>query len=81
MQQPETVSERVAVVLARLYAGRAMTTAEVAELTGLTARGALYMMNRLCRVQPLVLDDGRWQMCQQMTGAVAAIAVDERCTD
>lgn len=81
MQQPETVSERVAVVVARLYEGRAMTTAEVAELTGLTVRGAHYLMNRLCRVQAIILNDGHWQMCH---GAVAAIAdgtVRTDCTD
>lgn len=69
--RPETVSERVAAVMARLYEGRAMTTAEVAELTGLTVRGAHYMMSRLCRVQAISFDDGKWQMCH---GAVAAIA-------
>ncbi len=64
VQRPETVSERVAVVLAQLYAGGAMTTAEVADLTGLTVRGAHYLMSRLCRVQAIVLDDGHWQICQ-----------------
>lgn len=67
--QPETASERVAVVLARLYEGRAMTTAEVAELTGLTMRGAHYLMSRLCRVQAIILDNGHWQMCQEVIDA------------
>lgn len=61
--QPETVSERVAVVLARLYEGRAMTTAEVAELTGLTINGAYKLMYRLSRIQSIVLVDGVWQTC------------------
>jgi len=60
--QPETVSERVAVVMERLYEGQTMTTVEVAKLTGLTVRGAYYLMNRLCRVQPIVLYDKRWML-------------------
>lgn len=69
MEQPETVSERVAMVVERLCEGRAMTTAEVAELTGLTVRGANHLMNRLCRVQAIILTDGYWQMCREMIDA------------
>lgn len=58
---PETVTERVAVVLLKL-SERPLTTVEVAEMTGLSLRGAYYLMNRLCRVRPIVLENGQWRI-------------------
>ena len=60
--EPETVTERVAVVVMELANGEEMTTREIAEMTGLTYFGAWRLMNRLCRVPKLSLtySSGRW---------------------
>ena len=41
--------------------GRRFTTDEVAELCGVTKRGAYYIMGRISRVVPLVVEDGSWR--------------------
>jgi len=59
---PETATERAALVTWLLMHGGSLTTAEVARRVGLTARGALYLCNRLSLVLPITLVDGRWQV-------------------
>ena len=48
--EPDTASERVAVVVMELMNGEEMTTRQVAELLGITRMGRGTLMNRLCRV-------------------------------
>ena len=57
---PEIPSERVAIIVFLLCKGRKFTTDEVAELCGVTKRGAYYIMSRISRVLPLTLDNGTW---------------------
>lgn len=60
IQTPEIPSERVAVIVFLICKGRKFTTNEIAELCGVTKRGAYYIMSRISRVLPLTLDDGTW---------------------
>ena len=57
---PEVPSERVAIIVFLLCKGRKFTTMEVAELCGVTRRGAYAIMARISRVLPLTLDNGTW---------------------
>lgn len=66
MSAPETVTERVTVVVHGLTLGKSMTIGDVMALTGLTRSGAYTLMNRVSRVAPLVLDAGRWQLLQHV---------------
>ena len=59
--QPEVTTERVAVIVFLLCKGRRFTTREVAELCGVTQRGAYAIMARISRVLPLVLDGSGWR--------------------
>lgn len=61
--EPDTVTERVAVVVMELMNGEEMTTRQVAEATGLTHVGAWYLMNRLGRIWKLRLAyvKGAWK--------------------
>ena len=57
--------ERAAVITYYLVMGEALTTKEIADITCLKRRGALYLMARLCRVLPIYLDDDyRWRVCK-----------------
>lgn len=62
--EPETVSERVALVVWYMAHGLALSTQEVAKITGLTSDGAWYLMNRIGRVLPIYLDNNIWRVCQ-----------------
>lgn len=54
-------TERIGLVTWSLMLGTAFTTAQVADLTGLTWGGAYRMLYRLSRVLPIYRDDdGRW---------------------
>lgn len=58
---PEMIAtERIGLVVHRLTRGEFATTAEIAGWTGLTRVGAWLMMNKLSRVLPLALVDGKW---------------------
>ena len=57
---PEVPSERVAIIVFLLCKGRTFTTDEIAELRGVTKRGAYYIMSRISRVLPLALNGGTW---------------------
>jgi len=53
--------ERAASIAWCLCEGARLTTRQVAERTGVCLRSAYYMMNRLARVTPIILDEcGRW---------------------
>jgi hypothetical protein len=59
-----TPQERAGMVVWHLAQGEGMRTRDVAALTGLTRRGALYLMHRLSRCLPFYQDDGGfWQVC------------------
>ena len=53
-------SERVAIIVFLLCKGRKFTTNEVAELCGVTRRGAYAIMARISRVLPLTFENGEW---------------------
>lgn len=61
IQSPEITTERVAVIVYLLARGRRFRTSEVADLCGVTQRGAYAIMARISRVVPLVLDSGEWK--------------------
>lgn len=65
--QPETVTERVAVVVHRMTLGERMTIADVMQATGLKRAGAYALMARVSRVAPLVLDAGQWSLLRVYT--------------
>ena len=54
-------TERVGIVVWLLSNGRAMTTAEVAEMVGTSHHGAWAMLAKLCRVLPLTLEGTTWR--------------------
>ena len=61
-------TERVAIVTAALAVGKQLTTAEVAQLVGLSRCGAWELLSKLSRVLPIMQtrgDDGRlvWHRC------------------
>jgi hypothetical protein len=56
-----TPQERAAVVAWHLAAGACLSTAEVARRTGLTVRGAYFLMDAVSRVAPVINDNGRWR--------------------
>jgi hypothetical protein len=69
--EPETPSERVALVVWWLAHGQCLTTRQISSLTGLTDRGSRLMVERLSRVIPIYSEDGEvdgrrvsvWQAC------------------
>ena len=64
MSEPDTITERAALVTWHLVHGESMQTKDVAELTGLSINGAYRLMIRLSRVIPIYQDqDDRWQVC------------------
>ena len=64
-QQPQTPIERATVVMSHLYAGRCLTTADVAQICGITRQGAYRLLDTMSRVCPLLLDGGEWQLTKQ----------------
>lgn len=60
--EPESATERAALVTWLLVHGAALTTHEVATRTGLSVRGARYLCDRLSTVLPVILVDGYWQV-------------------
>ena len=60
--EPESVTERAALVTWLLVHGAALTTNEVAARTGLSVRGAHFLCDKISTVLPVVLVDGRWQL-------------------
>jgi hypothetical protein len=58
-----TAQEKAALIAWHLAHGEAMTTAEVASITGLSWAGAWFLMNRLSRVLPIYRNDsGIWSV-------------------
>ncbi len=58
--QPEVTTERVAVIVFLICKGRRFSTRDVAQLCGVTQRGAYAIMARISRVLPLALLNGEW---------------------
>jgi hypothetical protein len=65
-----TPQERAALVAWHLAHGEAMTTRQVAELTGLAIGGSYRLMNALSRVLPIYRADGVWQVCAMQEAEV-----------
>ena len=61
-EEPDTPQERVAIVVWWLAHGEALTTRQVAEMTGLGERGARVLMIGISRVLPLRLWEGKWEV-------------------
>ena len=62
--EPDTITERAALVTWHLCHGEAMQTRQIAEITGLGMAGAWVLMQRLSRVIPIYQDDrGFWLVC------------------
>ena len=59
-------TERVAVVVYRLMLGERLTTAAVADLTGISWSGAYYMMTKISRVAPVVQCSGHWLVTSRL---------------
>jgi hypothetical protein len=57
-------TERVGLVVWRLWHRRSLTTVEIAELAGVTRAGAWTMMDKLSRKLPIVLVDGVWRVVE-----------------
>lgn len=57
-------TERIGLVVWRLWHRRALTTVEIAELAGVTRAGAWAMMDKLSRKLPIVLVDGEWRVIE-----------------
>jgi len=53
-------TERVAVIVWQLADGEALTTAQVAEIAGISRQGAFQMLQKLARVIPILCFDGEW---------------------
>lgn len=68
MSRDTNTTERVAKVAWRLSTGGALTTAEAAQLAGITARGAWRMLDKLSRVLPIVQVDGVWRLADGCPG-------------
>ena len=67
---PETPSERVALVVWWLVHGEGLTTKQVASLAQISTRGAFDLMDRISRVLPIYQDeDYVWQVCESRNGA------------
>jgi len=58
-----TPREKVALVVWHLAHGDGLSTASVADMTGLTRQGAWELMICLSRVLPIYQDNGVWQVC------------------
>ena len=61
-EEPDTPQERVAVITWWLAHGEALTTRQVAEMTGITRDGARRLMLQLSRVLPLRLLNEKWEV-------------------
>lgn len=57
-----TVTMRAALVAFLLTRGACLSTAEVAQRTGLTREGAWYLMCKMSLVIPIGLKEGRWHV-------------------
>ena len=53
-------TERVGVIVWQLAHGDALTTAQVAEIAGVTHEGARQMLLKLSRAIPILCFDGEW---------------------
>jgi hypothetical protein len=53
-------TERVALIVYELTVGGTVTTAQVAQMTGITHSGAWRMLGKLSRVLPLTEENGQW---------------------
>jgi hypothetical protein len=65
---PVTPTERAARITYLLTSvGIAMTTAEVAQVAGVTPRHALRMLDAICRMAPIYCDGDIWRMLRRRT--------------
>lgn len=57
-----TVTIRTTKIVVKFMLGAKLTTKQVAEITGLTPRGALYLLNGIAIALPIYEIGGVWQM-------------------
>jgi hypothetical protein len=57
-----SAQQRAGLVVWLMARGHSFTTLEIAQITGLSRRGALDMMNRLCVQVPIKFEHSRWQL-------------------
>lgn len=53
-------TERISVIVWQLAEGEALTTAQVAELAGISHDGAYKMLQKMSRAIPILCFDGEW---------------------
>ena len=58
--RPVITTERVALITFLLCEGRHFRTVEIANLLGVSQRGAYAQLSRMARVLPLTLCEGEW---------------------
>ena len=76
MIEPDTITERAALVTWRLAHGESMQTRDIAEMTGLGMAGAWILMVRLSRAIPIYQDDrGFWVVCAYQELEAAGISI------
>lgn len=63
--EPETSSERVAIVVWYMAHGMNLSTQEVSRMTGLKMRGALALMYSISRVVPIYQEKDIWRICKR----------------
>ena len=61
-EEPDTPAERIAIIVWHLAHGEGLTTAQVAEITGLNLRGARKLMASVSRVLPVCQVAGTWEV-------------------
>lgn len=57
-----SAQQRAALITWLLTRGHSFTTLEVAQITGLSRRGAADMMNKMCSQIPLIFEHSRWKL-------------------
>lgn len=62
--EPTTPTERTALIVLALAAGKRLTTRQVAEMCGISQHGAWALLCRISAVAPLALYGGEWYLHQ-----------------
>ena len=57
-----SAQQRAGLVVWLMARGHVFTTLEIAQITGLSRRGAQDMMDRLCGQVPIVFEHSRWRL-------------------
>lgn len=57
-----SAQQRAGLVVWLMARGHVFTTLEIAQITGLSRRGAADMMDRLCGQLPITFEHSRWKL-------------------